>query len=120
MIILDTNVISALMRVEPERSVIEWLDGQPSSSIWIAAVTVVEIHFGLQTMPLGRRRQGFTKSFEQLLQSEIEGRIAPFDTDAARHPADLMAGRKRKGQTGRGKGHLYPGIDLPCPSKPTI
>jgi predicted nucleic acid-binding protein len=112
MIILDTNVISALMRVEPEQSVIEWLDGQPSSSIWITAVTVMEIHFGLQTMPLGRHRQGFRKSFEQLLQSEIEGRIAPFDTDAARHAADLMAVRKRKGRPGEVRDTMIAGIAL--------
>ena len=112
MIILDTNVISALMRVEPEQSVIEWLDGQPSSSMWITAVTLMEIHFGLQTMPLGRRRQGFTKSFEQLLQSEIEWRIAPFDTDAARHAADLMAVRKRNGRPGEVRDTMIAGITL--------
>ena len=110
MIILDTNVISALMRVEPEQSVIEWLDGQPSSSIWITAVTVMEIHFGLQTMAPVRRRQGFMKSFEQLLQSEIEGRIAPFDTDAARHAADLMAARK--GRPGEVRDTMIAGIAL--------
>jgi predicted nucleic acid-binding protein len=112
MIILDTNVISALMRAEPEASVAEWLDEQPSTSIWITAVTVMEIHFGLQTMPTGRRRQLLAKSFDKLLEIEIEGRIAPFDTEAARHAADLMALRRRKGRPGEVRDTMIAGIAL--------
>ena len=112
MIILDTNVISALMRAQPETSVTEWLDRQPSTSIWITAVTVMEIQFGLATMAIGRRRQMLTKSFDQLLQVEIEGRVAPFDTEAARHAADLMAVRKRKGRPGEARDTMIAGIAL--------
>ena len=56
MIVLDTNVISALMRKQPEKPVVSWLDAQPSASVWITAITVMEIRFGLQTMPKGRPR----------------------------------------------------------------
>jgi len=112
MIILDTNIISALMRVEPETSVTAWLDQQPSTSIWITAVSVMEIQFGLETMPTGRRRQMLVKSFDQLLQVELEGRVAPFDTEAARHAADLMATRKRKGRPGEARDTMIAGIAL--------
>ena len=47
MIVLDTNVISALMRKQPEKPVVSWLDAQPSASVWITAITVMEIRFGL-------------------------------------------------------------------------
>ncbi len=56
MIVLDTNVLSALMRLSPEEKVIAWLDRQPRTSIWITSVTVLEVRFGLQIMAAGKRR----------------------------------------------------------------
>jgi len=76
MIVLDTNVISALMRKQPEKPVVGWLDAQPSASVWITAITVMEIRFGLQTMPKGRRQDALIRAFELMLKSMIEGRIA--------------------------------------------
>jgi len=112
MILLDTNVISALMRAKPEISVVAWLDQQPSTSIWITAVSVMEIQFGLETLPTVRRRQMLVKSFDQLLQLELEGRVAPFDMEAARHAADLMATRKRKGRPDEARDTMIAGIAL--------
>jgi predicted nucleic acid-binding protein len=82
MIILDSNVLSELMRPRPEEKVIVWLDRQPQTSIWTTAVTVFEIRFGLQVMPPGKRRAIYTQGFERLLDG-IDYRIAPFDTEAA-------------------------------------
>jgi predicted nucleic acid-binding protein len=79
MIILDTSVMSALMRIEPETPVVQWLDAQPATSVWITAITVMEIRFGLQTLPKGRRRRALLASFELMLKNVIEGRIASFD-----------------------------------------
>jgi len=56
MIILDTNVLSALMRQTPDQKVVVWLDRQPRTSIWISSVTVLEVRFGLQIIPAGKRR----------------------------------------------------------------
>ena len=56
MIILDTDVLSALMRERPELVIEKWLDRQPRESIWTTSVTILEIRFGLALMPLGRRR----------------------------------------------------------------
>ena len=56
MIVLDTNVLSALMRQSADKQVVDWLDKQPRSSIWTTSVTILEIRFGLQILPVGKRR----------------------------------------------------------------
>ncbi len=112
MIILDTNVISALMRKEPEKPVVKWLDAQPAASVWITAVTVMEIHFGLETMPKGRRQGALIRSFELMLKSMIEGRIASFDAEAGIHAAELMAQRKRAGRPAEVRDTMIAGIVL--------
>jgi len=94
MIVLDTNVLSALMRKEPEAPVAKWLDAQPAASVWITAVTLMEIRFGLLTMPKGRRQNALITAFDFMLKTMIEGRIASFDAEAGMHAADLMAQRK--------------------------
>lgn len=98
MIILDTNVLSALMRAEPDPFVVNWLDQQPASSIWTTSITLMEIRYGLQSLPAGRRRQRMLAELEAVLKEEIEGRYAPFDAAAAHLAADLMAGRKQRGR----------------------
>jgi toxin FitB len=97
MIILDSNVLSELMRPKPEASVVAWLDRQPPTSIWTTSVTILEIRFGLQIMPAGRRRVIYAQGFEELLKG-IDHRIAPFDTEAAQHASELMASRKIRGR----------------------
>jgi predicted nucleic acid-binding protein len=97
MIILDSNVLSELMRPKPEARVIAWLDSQSPTSIWTTSVTVFEIRFGLQVMPAGKRRTIYTQGFERLLDG-IDHRIAPFDTEAAQQASALMALRKIRGR----------------------
>lgn len=96
MIILDTNLISALMRQEPGRQVVKRLDTQPAASVWITSIPVMEIRFGLETTPKGRRQRALIASFGLVLKSMIEGRIATFDAQAGMHAAGVMAQRKRK------------------------
>jgi predicted nucleic acid-binding protein len=110
MIVLDTNVISALMRKEPEKSVVKWLDAQPAASVWITAITVMEIRFGLQTMPKGRRQNALIRAFELMLKGMIEGRIASFDAEAGMQAAELMAQRKRKGRPAEVRDTMIAGI----------
>ncbi len=112
MIVLDTNVISALMRKEPEKPVVKWLDGQPAASIWITAITAMEIRFGLQTMPKGRRQEALIRAFEMMLKDMIEGRIASFDAEAGIHAAELMAQRKRRGRPAEVRDTMIAGIVL--------
>jgi predicted nucleic acid-binding protein len=98
MIVLDTNVLCALMRPEPEPQVLRWLDAQPESSIWTTTITLVELRYGLQTMPAGRRRDQMTMEFEAVLREDIDGRYLPFDTAAAEQTAELLARRKTRGR----------------------
>ena len=111
MIILDSNVLSELMRPKPETRVIAWLDRQPPTSIWTTSVTVFEICFGLQVMPAGRRRAIYTQGFEGLLNG-IDHRIAPFDTEAAQQASALMASRKLQGPSRELRDTMIAGIVL--------
>ena len=98
MILLDTDVLSSLMRAEPAMAVVKWLDEQPESSIWTTSITVMEIRYGLQIMSTGRRRQRMEEELEAVLRKEIQERYAPFDVAAAQHAAELMALRKTRGR----------------------
>lgn len=111
MIILDTNVLSALMRQTPDTQVITWLDRQPRTSIWTTSVTILEVRFGLQVMATGKRRSLLLRSFETVLDN-MGHRIASFDAAAATQAADLMAARQRKGRPGDLRDTMIAGIVL--------
>lgn len=111
MTILDTNVLSALMRQIPDEHVVAWLDQQPRSSIWTTSISVLEVRFGLQIMPTGKRRSLLVQAFEALLD-KIGQRVAAFDTTAAQHTGDLMALRHKKGCPGDLRDTMIAGIAL--------
>ncbi len=97
MIVLDTNVLSGLM--EPHDSkVVAWLDEQPSESIWTTAVTIFEIRFGLALLPSGRRKRQLGDAFAKVLEEDLEGRILPFDHEAAAEAANRAAERRMIGK----------------------
>jgi predicted nucleic acid-binding protein len=98
-IVIDTNVLSALMREIPERPVVEWLDRQAAESIWITSITLFEARLGLALLPKGKRRQALEAAFEKLMAEDLEGRVLDFDQPAAEAAAQLAAGRQREGQT---------------------
>lgn len=98
MIILDTNVLSALMRSEPEDVVVRWLDRQPAESIWTTSITVFEARFGIALLPQGGRRRTLEQSFTRLLQEDLENRILDFDGAAAGEAAALAATRQKAGR----------------------
>ena len=112
MILLDTNVVSELMRTAGEQCVLDWLDQQPAPSVWITSVTLMEIRYGLDSMPKGRKREEITESFELFLNTAIEDRVAAFDGEAARHAASLIALRKNRGRPGELKDTMIAGIAL--------
>ena len=111
MIILDTNVISALMRRKPDTIIVDWLDKQPRMSIWTTSITVLEIQFGLQIMPEGKRQSQLIQSFSAMLD-EMGQRVAVFDAAAARQAGDLMASRKKKGRPVELRDTMIAGIAL--------
>jgi|SRR5215472_3783958 len=111
MIILDTNVISELMLQSPEPCVVAWLDVQPRTSIWTTSVTLLEIRFGLLSMPVGKRQKLLLQAFDAFLDS-ISQRVVPFDAVAAQQASDLMASRHRRGRPGDLRDTMIAGIVL--------
>lgn len=99
MILLDTNVVSALMRRDPEAAVVSWLDNQPAESIWTTSITVFEVRTGLELLEPGRRRQQLEKTFEELLADELEGRVQSFDKAAAIAAGNIAAQRQSAGRS---------------------
>lgn len=97
MIILDTNVLSALMRTAPDPAVVAWLDRQPGDSVWITSVTVFEARLGLALLPESRRRRLLEAAFARLVEDDLENRVLDFDTAAATSAASLAAERQRAG-----------------------
>jgi toxin FitB len=114
MIILDTDVLSALMRRAADAQVVSWLDRQPRTSVWITSVTILQIQFGLQILPKGRRRSLLMRAFDEVLADEIGGRVAAFDALAAHHAAGLMALRQKRGRPVELRDTMIAGIVLAC------
>jgi toxin FitB len=112
MIVLDTNVLSALMLDRPPAVVAEWLDRQPHLSVWTASITVFEIRIGLQSMPAGKKQTQRIAVFEKILAEVIEHRIASFDSEAAERAAELAAKRRSIGRPGKLRDTMIAGIVL--------
>ena len=112
MILLDTNVIGALMLERPDEFVVRWLDRQPRTSIWTTSVNVYETRLGLQVMPTGKRKSAMTALFERILSETIRGRVVSFDSAAAQFAADLDAARKIKGRPREPRDSMIAGIVL--------
>ena len=98
MIVLDTNVLSALMRTSPEAVVVAWLDRQPADSVWLTSITVFEARFGLALLPKGRRRSSLERAFDRVLSEDLSNRVLALDEMAAATAAQLAADRRRSGR----------------------
>ena len=112
MTILDTNVLSALMRTNPEAVVVDWLDRQPADSVWLSSITVFETRFGLALLPKGRRRSGLERAFESVLTDDLANRVLDFDSVAAATAAQLAADRQKAGRAVDLRDTLIAGIAL--------
>src|SRR5690348_14535872 len=86
------------MRPVPDTAVVQWLDAQPTESIWITSITLFEARFGLALLPSGRRRQRLESEFDRLLQEDLENRVLDFDGAAANEAATLAAVREKSGR----------------------
>ena len=98
MIVLDTNVVSALMRSEPDPIVVAWLDGLPPESVWTTSITVFEVRLGLEILAAGRRRRHLEEAFAKALEEDFENRVLPFDEAAAQAAGRIAAERRRVGR----------------------
>ena len=98
MVLLDTNVLSELMRPSPESKVISWLDAKPEEEIWISAITVAEIHLRIESLPEGRRKALLSDLAEEMFQEEFFERCLPFDYQEAGVYAAIVAKPNRQGR----------------------
>jgi predicted nucleic acid-binding protein len=112
MMVLDTNVLSALMRHPPDSGVVDLFDKQPRTSIWTTSITILEIRYGLHILSIGKRRSALLEAFEKVLVEGIENRVAPFHTAAAQQAGDLMAVRHKKGRPGELRDTMIAGMVL--------
>ncbi len=98
MILVDTNVVSEVMRIAPSETVVEWLNNQKSSSLYISTVTIGEIEYGLRILPVGKRRLQLKERFEQFVSLAFALRILAYDEAAARTYGEVMGLRKEMGR----------------------
>jgi len=98
MIVVDTNVISEVMRPRPSPSVLNWLNAQDGNQLCITTVTLAEIGYGLRILPVGQRRWQLHSRFEKFIAQAFEERVLDFTATAARAYAEIMAHRKEVGR----------------------
>ena len=98
MFVLDTNVVSELMRPAPDLVIVAWVAERATSSLFLTAVTEAELRFGLALMPPGKRRDGLATGLERMLETGFANRVLPFDSVASRAYAVIAAARRRRGR----------------------
>jgi toxin FitB len=98
MIILDTNVLSEVMRPRPSPAVLRWLEGQRALELFTTTVSQAEILYGVELLPKGKRRNALRAAAESMFEEDFGGRILPFDSDAARAFAVVVAARRDIGR----------------------
>lgn len=98
MILLDTNVLSELMRPAPDPAVERWLAAQPDASLFISAITEAELRYGAALLPSGKRRSALTAEIDGMLEEDFDGRILPFNRLAAQAFAVIAADRRQAGR----------------------
>ena len=98
MIVLDTNVVSEFMISPPSTAVLEWMNGQEPTALYMTSISVAEIYFGLHAMPQGRRRRLLEDRFERFIAAAFSSRLLHFDEAAARVFGEIKAYRKSLGR----------------------
>ena len=98
MLLLDTNVVSELMRATPEAKVLAWVDEQRASSLFLSAISQAEVLYGIALLPEGRRKQGIAEAADLAFTRYFFGRILPFDSAAAGAYAAIALERRAIGR----------------------
>jgi toxin FitB len=98
MIIVDTNVVSEMMKAAPSPAVLRWMAGHPKSSLFTTTITVAEIFLGVALLPQGTRRRALAATADQAFNRGFPGRVLAFGWSAARAFADIVAVRRRAGR----------------------
>lgn len=98
MILLDTNVLSELMRTEPDAGVIGWIDSLRRSELGVTAVSIAEILYGVGALTKGRRKQRLLEAASEMFEKDFAGRVFSFDGIAAIEYADIVLQREKSGR----------------------
>ncbi len=98
MIIIDTNIISEMMKTSPNLKVISWIDKQDATLLYITTITIAEIAYGINVLPEGNRRRSLEDSFYKALEAAFKHRILSFDEAAAHLYGKVMGQRKLRGR----------------------
>jgi predicted nucleic acid-binding protein len=98
MIVLDTNVLSELMRSEPSDAVLHWIDNQAAEELFTTAITMAEILHGIERMPDGKRKLNLHTHALAMFEDDFADRILSFDTDAALQYSKLVTTREMSGK----------------------
>ncbi|MBO0661802.1 type II toxin-antitoxin system VapC family toxin [Jiella sp. MQZ9-1] len=98
MIVLDTNVISEIIKPQPDPVAAAWLSAQPRSNFYITAVTEAELRLGVEILPEGRRKAALRMAIERAIELAIGDRTLSFDREAARHYATIASACRRIGR----------------------
>lgn len=98
MIVLDTNVLSEVLRPQPDETVLAWLAAQPAMALFTTSVTRAEVFYGLLLLPEGRRREQLQNAVTAVFAEDFGGRVLPFDDLAAGAYAHMAAARRSMGR----------------------
>jgi len=98
MILIDTNIISEMMKSAPDPKVISWIDQQDIMQLYISTITIAELVYGINTLPAGNRRNYLEKAFNSVVREAFEYRIFTFDEVAAHQYGMIMSHRKNIGR----------------------
>ena len=98
MVVIDTNIVSELMRAEPSAAVLAWMDNRPPRELFVTAVTEAEVRTGIALLPEGRRRRGLAEACERAFGGLFAGRVLSFDSDAAQAYAEIAVSRRVLGR----------------------
>ena len=98
MIVLDTNVVSELMKSAPDASVARWVTERSANTLYTTSVTLAEILYGVQLLPAGKRRGALEAAAQAMFDEDFGGRVLPFGAEAARAYAKIAAQRRRAGR----------------------
>ena len=98
MILLDTNVVSELMRTVPAQPVLDWFAKHDAADLFISAVTEAELRTGVAILPEGQRRDRLQVAIDAMIDQDFHGRVLPFDSPAAKTYAEIAALRRAAGR----------------------
>ncbi len=98
MIVVDTNVVSELMRSAPETGVVAWINSQAALTLYTTSITVAEIMHGVLLLPKGKRRTAVAEAARAIFEIDLTGRVLAFDSAAANRYAEISASRRAAGR----------------------